>query len=174
MKKWYGQKGKNWSLYISENVSDGLKKFFKKIDPIAREKGLIAFGLQLINNSVNGSPNEPARAPIREGKLRGSGSVFVGSKKVGDTTFMGKKGTPATSYTERNPNITTVGFNTKYAAFVHENLRPDGSWIPGGKDGKGAALSADVRGKFLERHLKSDRKELTKLFADTYRKFAGT
>lgn len=170
MKKWYGKQ-----FLISENVSLGLKKFFKKIDPMAREKGLIAFGLQLINNSVNGSPNESVRAPIRDGRLRGSGTVFVGSKKVGDTTFMGKGGTPATSYTERNPNITTVGFNTEYAANMHENIKPYGKqFTPGGHGGRSPSYVADVAGKFLERHLKSDRKELTKLFADTYRKFAGT
>jgi hypothetical protein len=169
-KKFYGK-----HFMISETVTLGLKRFFMTIDPKAREKGLIALGLQLINNSVNGSPNESVRAPIRDGRLRGSGTVFVGSKKVGDTMFLGKGGTPAQSYTESNKNVATVGFNTEYAANMHENLQPYGDrFIPGGHGGRPQSYVADVGGKFLELHLKADRKELLKLYADIYRKNAGT
>ena len=166
--------GKNFT--ITDTITPGLNKFFKKIDPKAREKGLISFGLQLINNTVNGSPNEAVRPPIRDGRLRGSGTVFVGSKKVGDTTFAGKGGTPAQSYNERDKNIITVGFNTEYAANMHENLQPYGKqFVPGGKIPKRTAANvADVGGKFLERHLKADKDELAKLYADKYRKEAGT
>jgi hypothetical protein len=172
MKKWYGK-----HFLVTDKVTSGLSRFFDRIDPKAREKGLIAFGLQLINNSVNGSPNESVRAPIRDGRLRGSGTVFVGSKKVGDTTFLGKGGTPALSYTESNLNVVTVGFNTEYAANMHENLAPEGKqFTPGGKykPKRTAANVADVGGKFLERHLKADRKELVQLYTDIYRKEAGT
>ncbi len=167
-------KDKHGIFIIQNNIVPRLSLFFNKIDPEAKEKGLIAFGLQLLHNTVVGSPNEGVRAPIRKGRLRGSGSVFVGSKKVGDTTFLGKRGTPAQSHSEKNPNIVTAGFNTEYAALVHENLQPKGSWVPGGKDGKGASLSADVGGKFLERHLKADKDELMQLYTDTYKEFAGT
>ena len=161
-------------LYVKEDITEGLKKFFNKIDPKARGKGLVALGLQLINNTVQGSPRESVRAPIWKGRLRGSGSVFVGSKKVGDTLFLGESGTLAQAHAENNFNVVTVGFNTEYAARVHERLKPAGDWIPGGKSGKGASISADVGGKFLERHLKADKTELYQLYTDIYRKAAGT
>lgn len=161
----------------TSSLDAGLKKFFKVIDPKAREKGLFAFGLQLLNNTVNGSPNEASRPPIKDGRLRGSGSVFVGNKKVGDTsTFSGTSGgTPATSSGESNPNVITVGFNTEYAARMHEHLEPYGTPDPWfGKTLKAHMDAADVTGKFLERHLKADKEELFFLYAKIYRKFAGT
>lgn len=174
-KKWYGKKGQG-QLLITDSVTDGLNKFFKKIDPEAREKALKAWALQLINITVTGQGNSSSRPPIRKGRLRGSGSAFVGSKFVGDTTFFGKDGTPATNYAEKNKDTITVGFNTPYAAAQHENLLPKGKkkWVPGGKDGKGAAISGGVEGKFLENHLKADKEDLLKLYNQIYRKYAGT
>lgn len=172
-RKWYGKQ-----FMITDTLSAGLQNFFSDVDPKARNKGLMAMGLQLINNAVNGSPNESVRAPFRDGRLRGSGSVFVGSKKVGDTLFLGKEGTPAQSYAEANKNIVTVGFNTPYAARLHEELIPAGSSVPGGakkRDQKRTAANiADVGGKYLEKHLKADRKEIMKLYKDVYKKEAGT
>lgn len=169
MKKWYGKQ-----LLISETVTEGLKRFFKKIDPEAREKALMAWGLQLVNNVVLGQGNSGARPSIKTGRLRGSGTVFVGSKKVGDTLYLEKEGTPASSYTEKNENVITVGFNTPYAAIQHEKLSPANNWVPGGKDGKGAAISGGVEGKFLETHLKKDKEDLLKLYTAIYKKNAGT
>ena len=169
--KFYGK-----HFMISDTVTPGLDKFFNKIDPDARFRALSVLGLQLLNNAVNGSPNEGARAPIRDGRLRGSGSVFVGSKKTGDTLFLGNSGTPAQSYTESNENTVTVGFNTEYVANMHENLKPYGKqFIPGGKNKvRSAANVSDVEGKFLERHLKADKEELMYLYTETYKKKAGT
>jgi len=160
-KKFYGKQ-----FAISENITIGLKRFFKKIDPAAREKASIAWGLQLINNTVLGQGGDDSRPPKKTGRLRGSGTVFVGSKKVGDTTFQGKDGTPAQSYTEQNENITTVGFNTPYAAKMHEELQPAGSLQP-------HADIAASKGKFLENHLKADRKDLLQLYKDIYKKNSG-
>lgn len=161
-------------LKITENISEGLKKFVKTVDPRAREKGLFALGLQLLNWTVNGSPNEGSRPPIYTGRLRGSGSVFVGNKRIGDSLFAGQ-GTPATSSGEANKNVVTIGFNTPYAARMHEHMEPYGSADPLiGKTFKPRRDAGTVTGKFLERHLKSDAKGLWQLFADIYKKNAGT
>ncbi len=165
---------KKTRLLIKEDLSKGLRDFFKYKDPVSREKGMFAMGLQLLNNVVNGSPNEGSRPPILTGRLRGSGSVFVGNKKIGDSLF-GADGTPSSSSGEKNPNIITIGFNTKYAARMHEHLSPYGT--PDPKTGKTFTARRDsgtVTGKFLERHLKSDKEELLYLFTVIYRKYAGT
>jgi len=164
--------------FDTSDMEKELKKFFNKIDPKAREKGLMALGLKLLNYTVNGSPRESSLPPIRDGRLRGSGSVFVGNKKIGDTLFAGKgKGTPVTSLRENNPNVVTIGFNTPYAAKMHENLIPYGEqYVPGGKVRAKRTKEnvAGVRGKFLENHLKNDKKELYGLYVKIYRKAAGT
>ena len=157
------------------SLINGLTTFSRIIDPKAREKGLFALGLQLLNNTVNGSPQEPSRPPILTGRLRGSGSVFLGNKKIGDSLFAGAgQGTPSTSSGESNKNTVTIGFNTEYAARMHEHLDPYGTPDPKiGKTFKAHRDAADVTGKFLERHLKADKEELFSLYILTYRKFSG-
>lgn len=162
------------SFHIEEDITERLNKFFKKIDIKAREKGLMALGLQLLNNTVNGSPRENARPPIMTGRLRGSGSVFVGSKKIGDSLFAGG-GSPSQSSGENNPNVVTIGFNTEYAARMHEHLEPYGTPDPKiGKTFKAHRDAGAVSGKFLERHLKSDNNDLWDLYTKIYKKEAGT
>lgn len=156
-----------------KGLDDGLKKFFGSVDPKARQKALMSMGLQALNNTVNGSPSEDSRPPILTGRLRGSGTVFVGNKRIGDSLYPG--GTPATSSGENNSNVITVGFNTEYAARMHEHLEPYGTPDPiTGKTFKAHRDAGTVTGKFLERHLKADKEELMKLFSLIYKKEAGT
>lgn len=132
-------------------------KYFKKFskeDLESRKK----VGLQALNWIVNGSPKESVVPPILTGLLRGSGSIFVGSKYVG--TIGGKKGKPNKSHTEKE-GVITVGFDTAYAARMHE-----GVWNPGPV----SKQSGDVGNKFIEKHLKADKKEYTKFYAALQKK----
>lgn len=156
-------------LAIRDSLTPGLKKFFKKIDPEAREKALAGTGMQIINWVVNGSQRSPIKPPIKSGRLRGSGTVFVGKKRIGDTMSAGKGGTPARSQSvDSSKDVIVVGFNTQYAANMHENLDPYGKKFQPHKD-QGKAF-----GKFLERHLDADKKAAFELYAELYRKWAGT
>lgn len=131
----------------------------------AQFKGLAALGLQLINNVVNGSPAEPVVPPVLTGLLRSSGSVFVGNKLIGTTPG---QGTP--SLTNSAPkNVVTVGFNTDYAAKMHEKLAPAGPLQPG----PFSTQSGDVGGKFIEKHLAADADEIFGLYAKVFKKESG-
>jgi len=134
-------------------------------DKKARDKGLMALGLQLLNNTLNGSPNEPVVPPIMQGYLRGSGSVFLGKKLLSTSTEFGYsetsgKAKPNEIYNGKK-NEVTIGFNAPYATKMHET-----DWEPG----KISQQSGDVGNKFLEKHLKKDGKELFQLYTDIYKK----
>lgn len=140
------------------DVKFGLEKS-SGVDFKAKQK----VGLQLINWVVNGSSSESVVPPIKDGILRGSGSVFVGSKMVGDTKGMFGNGNPNNSYSGK-PDEITIGINTSYAAKLHEKQFSDtpqkGAWSPGPI----SRQSGDVGNKFVERHLKADGKNLTQLY----------
>lgn len=115
----------------------------------------VKLALQLLNWSVNGSSNSSRVPPIMTGHLRGSGTVFVGNEQVGDMRNKYREGTPAKTY-DNKPDIITIGFNTIYAAKLHEE-----SWSPG----KVSVQSGNVGNKWVEDHLKADGKTLTKMYA---------
>jgi len=104
------------------DFSDFNKKFKKiaeQIIPQRAEKGMAKAGMQLLNDSIMQRPT----VPIREGTLRGSGSVFVQNKLIGRTPSVKGKGNPATDDSiaiGKNEIVARVGFNTPYAARVHE------------------------------------------------------
>jgi hypothetical protein len=135
-------------------IKNGLN--FGKLDIAIKQgvdKALGAMGLQLMNNTVNGSMTVATRPPILEGVLRGSGSVFVGSKLI--ATSKKTVGRPATSYGGK-ANEATVIFNTAYAARWHENrFNP----------GPGSIRDGNVGWKYLEVHMKGDSQELMELGA---------
>jgi hypothetical protein len=142
------------TLKITSTIEPRMKVLKKKVEKIERE-GMIAVGLQLINNIVNGSPAEPVVPPILTGLLRGSGSVFFESELVSTLPPVNGQGDPATSYTGES-NTVTVGFNTAYAKKLHEKpFNP----------GPVSQQSGNVGHKFVEKHLKKDGKELFKLYA---------
>jgi len=141
-------------IEINNELDEGLKKYrmaHKRADVRAR----IKVGIQLINNVVNGSARDSVVPPIDTGRLRGSGSVFYGSKLAFVTPKVKGSGTPNYDYKGPDRQI-TVGFNTPYAARLHET-----EWTPG----QVSEQSGDVGNKYLERHLKADGPELMKLYA---------
>lgn len=146
-------------VIIENSIGPGIARFKKK-SKIVMENALAKGGLQLINWVVNGSPSETVVPPIRDGLLRGSGSVFVGSKFISATPRVMGKGDPAKSYSGKK-NTITIGFNTDYAAAIHENLRPAGDWQPGPTSQK----AGNVGGKFLEKHIFADKDLLFKFIA---------
>lgn len=151
-------------ITFTETISMGLKAA-EKSQKIANRMAWGAFGLQLLNNVVNGSPQEPTVPPILHGFLRASGSVFFESELLGTASKYGYSNKsadvkPNESYNGKK-NEVTIGFNAPYATKMHET-----SWTPGPT----SAQSGDVGNKFLEKHLKKDRKELFQLYADIHKK----
>lgn len=148
-------------VIIENTLNKGLSEYFKltkpggKVDINAKK----AMGLQLLNNTINGSPNESVVPPVLTGRLRASASVFVGSEFMKDTSNLSVSGdspTPNKSYSD-NIDTVTVGFNTPYAARMHEQYSEF-------KPGKFSKRSGDVGEKFLERHITADKEELIKLY----------
>ena len=130
---------------------NAVDKLYKKTDKNAR----IKVGVQMLNWIANGSPNNSTVPPVLTGLLRGSGSVFYGSVLVGVTPTYNGQGEPNRSHSERE-GVLTVGFDTAYAARMHET-----SWNPGPV----SQQSGDTGNKFIEKHMQSDKKDLLKLYA---------
>ena len=88
----------------------------------------------------------------------------MGNKHVGDAKNKYPKGTPAGSY-DGKPDTITIGFNTSYAARMHES-----NWTPGGQKPSRVAqnipgLTGDVGNKFIQKHLQADGKALVQMYA---------
>jgi len=171
-------------LQIENSLNDGLKEYFKGVgitendsknaDFIAKSKT----GLSLLNWIVNGSAKESVVPPIKDGILRGSGSVFVGNKIIGDLKGQYPQGTPNRNISEKNKDVITVGFNTSYAARMHEHLEgpgasPDPITKRILKPGERSIQSGDVAGKFVERHLQADGKDSLAIYAKVLKKESG-
>lgn len=83
-------------------------------------RGMGQAGAQLLNDCVNIVPT----VPIKEGWLRGSGSVFVDDKLL----FVSKDGKPGLANIDspgkkkNNAIVVVVGFNTPYAHRLHEGV----------------------------------------------------
>ena len=150
----------------------GFQNFFKKIKMEqpggADETARIKVGLQLLNWVLNGSSKVSVVPPVKDGILRGSGSVFVGGKFVGDTKGQYPGGTPNKSFNGPKDAI-TIGFNTAYAAKMHERLSPAGNL----KLGPVSLQSGDVGGKFIQAHLAGDGKAAIALYALLLKKGTG-
>jgi len=86
------------------------------------ETGVGRSMIQLLADSILQAPT----VPLDEGTLRGSGSIFVQNKKVDHNVDVGKK----TENRVDSHNISiksteiigVVGFNTDYAAKLHESV----------------------------------------------------
>ena len=104
--------------------------FYKKLDIISKkqipnlvEKGLGKSMLQLLNDCVMEIPT----VPLREGWLRGSGSIFVQNKLIATS-----RNAPSAKSKYANEHHTeainkysfigVIGYNTPYAARVHEGI----------------------------------------------------
>lgn len=168
-------------MTVKDTLTPGLAGFFKKAgvgkkndsgtgDFKARQK----LGLALLSFVLNGSSKEGVVPPIQWGVLRGSGSVFVDGVLVGDTKASYPDGTPNREYSDQASGQVTVGFNTAYAAHLHET-----TWVPGGRRPSRQSVSnpgmlGDVGNKFVEKHLRADGEVLLRMYADVFRKEMGT
>lgn len=163
----------------SDTLTPGLRAFFKKAGVGVADKASAHFkarekaALALLNFTVNGSSQEKTVPPIRWGILRGSGSAFVDGWLVGDTKSSYPDGTPNLEYRSPKDGF-AVGFNTAYAARMHET-----KWVPGGKVPskqavRNPAMLEGVGNKFLEKHLRADAAVLLGTYAEVFRKEAGT
>jgi len=108
---------------IKFDMSDFLKKtkeLSRKIIPELAERGIATAGMQLLNDAIMEQPT----VPIKEGWLRGSGSVFVQNKLCYVSPF-GKPEMSAKDCAESiGPGqiVGVVGFNVPYAARLHEGI----------------------------------------------------
>lgn len=104
------------------DTSDFDKKFEKvtsKEIPTLAERGLARAAMQHLNDCVMVSPT----VPIKEGWLRGSGSIFVNNKFIAESPF-GKKGRANRTHAEaqkKTEQVAVIGFNTPYATKLHES-----------------------------------------------------
>ena len=160
----------------SDTLTPGLKAFFKQAgvgakadrstaDFRARQK----VGLQLLNFCAQGSSKEPVVPPIETGVLRASASVFVDDVLIGDTKALYPDGTPSASYESKDGGI-TVGYNTAYAARMHETTWTPGGARPNRQAVKNPSRLANVGNKWVERHLKADGETLLGMYADLFRR----
>lgn len=109
---------------IDTSDFDGkFKKLWKETIPSLQEKGMGRAMLVLMGDCVNETPT----VPLDEGWLRGSASVFVQGKFVADSSNQSRaKGGKATNSIDEK--ITkheirgSIGFNTPYAARLHEGI----------------------------------------------------
>ena len=108
------------------DFSDFNKKFdyvAKSLIPALTEKGLGRAMLQVLNDCIMEIPT----VPIKEGWLRGSGSIFVQNEfiKTSEGKGRGKPKYANMSFNESagvDKVVGVIGFNAPYAAKMHEGL----------------------------------------------------
>jgi hypothetical protein len=155
------------SLSKTVNLS-GLKKLQRK-SPKAFNKAMKIGAIQFLtwaNTGQGGVSNK--KPPIRFGVLRGSASAFVGGKLVQVYPQPIKAGadespTPARSHSAPEDQITWV-WNTDYATKMHEWK---GGW------GKFTQQDMNAGNKWLEDHLKADKKALRDVIGMEFKKELG-
>lgn len=171
-------------MKITDNMTANMNRFFERAGVgeknrtnTANFKALQAAGLSLLNFSLNGSSNEPVVPPIMWGVLRGSGSVFVDNILIGDTKSSYPDGTPNREYTATtgtNINSVTIGYNTAYAARLHETTWTPGGERPSPQAAKNPGILADVGNKWVEKHVFTDANTLLGIYTDVFKKEMGT
>lgn len=114
------------------------------------ERGVGKAGMQLRSDCVMDEPT----VPYKEGTLRGSASVFVQDRLVstGDPSRPDLTGDPAMAHNEprsRDEVVAVVGYNTPYAARLHEH--PEYEFTEPSAGGKFVEEKLRTRGKnYLE------------------------
>jgi hypothetical protein len=134
-----------------------MQRLVKEAMPAAIKEGMGKAASQLLNDAVMQSPT----VPLDEGTLRGSAFVFVdGTPPRIPVSVPGKtrpKFVPAPSAAfgkEDKKTVAIVGFNTPYAARLHEGIGIKHWSEPGSGP------------KFLESKLANNRHEYIKIVAD--------
>lgn len=130
--------------------------------PESFNKALKKGAIQLLTWMNNSSVKESRKPPIAKGFLRGSSSAFVGNKLVSVFPGSTKGSTPNKSYNGKATTI-TVGWNTSYAAKMHEW---NGGW------GKFTEQDGDSGNKWIEKHLSADKKDLMAMIKKEFQKEA--
>lgn len=107
----------------TSDFDEKFKKIFKKTVPELQEKGMGRAMIALLGDCVMEVPT----VPVREGTLRGSGSIFVQNEFIKDSSDMpkAKAGKAVQNHNETiKPSsvVGVVGFNTPYAAKMHEGV----------------------------------------------------
>lgn len=141
----------------------GLKNLQKESSELF-QKAMAKGGIQFLNWANNGSAKSSRKPPIRFGVLRGSSSVFVGTKLISIFDIPIKEGakespTPARTNDHPEPFRLTFVWNTDYASRMHEHK---GDWGPFTK------ADGDAGNKWLEEHLKNDRQDLIDFIRDEF------
>jgi hypothetical protein len=98
------------------------KKLVNSTIPELQEKGMGVAMLACLGDCIMEVPT----VPVKEGTLRGSGSIFVQNEFIKDSSDMpkAKSGNAVRNHVEaKKPHklIGVIGFNTPYAARLHEN-----------------------------------------------------
>lgn len=141
-----------------KDFDNKFKRVIRKTVPALAERGIAKAGMQLLNDSIMQRPT----TPILEGWLRGSGSVFVQNRLIGVSSH-GKQGKANTDHSESikgNRIAAVVGFNTPYAARLHE--------------GEGLRFTEPSAGaKFLESKMSRNKGLYMKIVANTIRRGAA-
>lgn len=146
---------------ISFSVSDDLTARLQALAAIMpnesrRAAGLA--GLAMIEDALTKAPTPP----VLTGNLRGSWFVYAGNELISEGPDSG-----APRSIDAPPISTSVGFNTRYAMKMHENLEPAGPY----KKGPYSEQAGDVGGKFLESKMIAYRSRYAKIIADALKKF---
>lgn len=107
-------------IFDTSDFDRKFKRIVEKAIPDSVERGIGKAMLQLMNDCIMENPT----VPLLEGWLRGSGSAFVQNKFVGDSSARYKDKFACKSHQESlgNNMIGMVGFNTPYAAKLHEGV----------------------------------------------------
>lgn len=123
-------------MQFADNFTNTFGQLASKMAGENAEKGVGRACLRLMRDSVMEQP----RVPIDKSTLRGSGSMFVQGDLKGTSESMasaGGKPTPATQSLDKGNSdvvVGEVGFNTPYAAHLHEH--PEYEFTEPGSGGK--------------------------------------
>lgn len=109
----------------------GLKEYRRRMEAAARV-GMAQAGARLLSDCIMELPT----VPMKETTLRGSGSVIIDGTCTMTAAELGyTDGTPATEVSEADFPVeadkirAVVGFNSPYAAYQHEGMRKDASYV---------------------------------------------
>lgn len=98
------------------------KKLMRSTIPELQERGMGRAMIALLGDCVMETPT----VPVKEGTLRGSGSIFVQNEFIKDSSDLPKAKAGKAVKNNAEPIkphklVGVVGFNTPYAAKMHEN-----------------------------------------------------
>ena len=138
---------------MSGDMEDGLREYERRC-MAAANRGVAKAAMRLLDDSINETPG----VPIDEGTLRGSGSAHVDGQLEQVAPVVGGTPTPMTDPIPEDKVfgsiVASVGFNTPYAAVMHE-----GEWKSGPLAGVKIQNYNDpgTGEKFLERPMSENR-----------------